>query len=75
MNCIMDMSVKVRMLLAAKGMSLTDLAAKIEPPTSSQNLYGKLKRNNLSEKDLHSIAKACGVQFEGNFVFQDGTKI
>lgn len=71
----MDMSVKVRMLLAAKGMTLTDLAAKMEPPTVQQNIGAKLKRNNLSEKDLHSIAKACGVQFEGNFIFEDGTKI
>jgi len=71
----MDMAVKVRMLLAAKGMTLTELAAKLDPPTSQQNIFGKLKRNNLSEKDLHSIAKACGVQFEGNFIFEDGTKI
>ena len=71
----MNMATKVKMLLAAKGMSLTDLATKIDPPTSSQNLYGKLKRNNLSEKDLNSIAKACGVVFEGYFVFEDGTKI
>lgn len=71
----MDMSVKVRMLLAAKGMTLTDLAAKMDPPTVQQNIGAKLKRNNLSEKDLHSIAKACGVQFEGNFIFEDGTKI
>ena len=24
-----------------------------------------MKRDNLTEKDLHSIAKACGVTFEG----------
>ncbi len=71
----MDMAVKVRMLLAAKGMTLTDLANKMDPPTVQQNIGAKLKRNNLSEKDLHSIAKACGVQFEGNFIFEDGTKI
>lgn len=71
----MDMSVKVKMLLAAKGMTVTDLAARLDPPTSSQNLYGKFKRNNLTEKDLIGIAKACGVQFEGNFIFEDGTKI
>lgn len=71
----MNMATKVRMLLAAKGMTLTELASKMEPPTVQQNIGAKLKRNNLSEKDLNSIAKACGVVFEGNFVFEDGTRI
>ncbi len=71
----MDMAVKVKMLLAAKGMTLTELAAKMDPPTVQQNIGAKLKRNNLSEKDLRSIARACGAQFEGFFVLEDGTKI
>lgn len=71
----MDMAVKVKMLLAAKGMTLTELAAKMDPPTVQQNIGAKLKRNNLSEKDLRSIARACGAQFEGFFILDDGTKI
>ena len=71
----MGMAVKVRMLLAAKGMTATDLAEKLEPPTTSQNIYSKLKRDNFSEKDLQSIAKACGVKYEANFIFEDGMKI
>lgn len=71
----MGMAVKVKMLLAAKGMSMTDLAEKLEPKTSLQNISAKIKRDNLSENDLNSIAKACGVKFEGNFIFDDGMKI
>lgn len=71
----MGMAVKVKMLLAAKGMSLSELASKLEPKTTHQNLGSKLKRDNLTERDLQAIAKACGVTFEGNFVFEDGRKI
>ena len=71
----MGLAVKVRMLLAAKGMSIVDLAEKIEPKTSAQNIGAKLKRDNLTEKDLQAIAKACGVAFEGSFILEDGSKI
>jgi hypothetical protein len=47
----------------------------MEPKTTRQNIGAKLKRDNLTEKDLHDIAKACGVTFEGNFVLEDGRKI
>ena len=71
----MGMAIKVKMLLAAKQMTISELAEKVEPKTSAQNIGAKLKRDNLTEKDLHSIAKACGVTFEGNFILEDGNKI
>ncbi len=71
----MGMATKVKMLLAAKDMNLSQLAEKIEPKTSLQNLWGKLKRDNLTEKDLQAIAKACGVTFEGSFILEDGKRI
>ena len=71
----MGMAEKVRALLAAKGMSMADLASKLEPATSRQNIHGKLKRDNLSEQDLQDIARACGVRFEGCFIFEDGTRL
>jgi hypothetical protein len=71
----MGMAIKVKMLLAAKEMTISELAEKIEPKTTAQNIGAKLKRDNLTEKDLHDIAKACGVTFEGSFVFEDGRKI
>jgi len=71
----MGMAIKVKMLLAAKGMTIGDLADKIEPKTTHQNVGAKLKRDNLTENDLQSIAKACGVTFEGCFILEDGRKI
>ena len=71
----MGMAVKVIMLLAAKGMTISDLAEKIEPRTSAQNIGAKLKRDNLTEKDLLAIAKACNAKFEGFFILDDGNKI
>ncbi len=69
------MAVKAKMLLAAKGMTVNDLAEKVEPGTSSQNPGRKLKRDNLTEKDIRVIAKACGAAFVDNFILDDGTKI
>ena len=34
----MGMAVKVKMLLAVRGMTLKELGAKLEPPTSVQNI-------------------------------------
>ena len=71
----MGLAIKVKMLLAAKEMTISELASKIEPKTTAQNIGAKLKRDNLTEKDLQAIAKACGVTFEGSFIFEDGRKI
>lgn len=71
----MGLAIKVKMLLAAKSMTISDLAERMEPKTSAQNIGAKLKRDNLTEKDLQEIARACGVAFEGSFVFEDGRRI
>ncbi len=70
----MGMAVKVRMLLVARGMTLSDLGARLDPPTSSQNIGQKLIRDNLSEKDLAAIAKACDATYEGIFILNDSGK-
>lgn len=70
----MGMAIKVKMLLAARGMSITDLAKKIDPPTSGQNMSAKLRRDNLSEKELVAIAKACDAVFHGSFVLNEVEK-
>lgn len=71
----MGMAKKVRVLLLNKGMTITDLANRMEPPTTVQNISSKLIRDNLTENDLIAIAKACDVTFERYFVLEDGTKI
>lgn len=70
----MGMAVKVRMLMAVRKMKLKDLAAKLDPPVTPQTLSGKLHRDNLTEKDLIAIAKACNAEFEGVFTLNDSGK-
>jgi len=70
----MDMATKVRMLLVARNMSITELASKLEPKTSNQNISQKLKRNSLSENELIQIAKICDATFESNFILNDTGK-
>ena len=46
----MSMAMKVRMLLAARDISMTELGKRLEPPTTGQNISAKLRRDNFSEK-------------------------
>lgn len=69
----MSMAEKVRHLLIATNIQNKELALKLG--TSPSNLSGKLRRDNLSEKELKDIAKACDAVFEGYFVLKDGRKI
>ncbi|MCI8422612.1 MAG: transcriptional regulator [Lawsonibacter sp.] len=71
----MGMAVKVRMLLAARSMTIRELAMKMDKPTTEQNISQKLRRDNLTEKDLTAIAKACGATFEGSFILDDTGKV
>lgn len=71
----MAMATKIKMLLAARNMTITDLANKLEPKTTRQNITTKLKRDNLNEHDLQEIAKACDASFEGNFILNDTGKV
>lgn len=72
----MGMAVKVRMLLAARGMTLKELGERLEKPTSAQNIGRKINNDNLTENDLQAIAKACGATYFGGFILNDtGTRI
>ena len=70
----MGMAVKVRMLLAARGMTLKELGARMDQPTSAQNIGQKIKKDNLTENDLSAIARACGATYEGIFRLNDTGK-
>ena len=70
----MGMAVKVRMLLAARQMTLKDLGEHMTPPTSAQNIGRKIRSDNLSERDLAAIAAACDATFEGIFRLNDTGK-
>ena len=70
----MGMAIKVRMLLAARGMTLKDLGERMDPPTSAQNIGRKIKNDNLTENDLSAIARARGATYEGIFRLNDTGK-
>ena len=67
------MTEQIKILLIKKGMTITDLAKKIN--TSTQNLSNKLKRNDFKMSELREIAEALDVVFESHFLMEDGTKI
>ena len=60
---------QIKIMLIKKGMSVTELAAKLG--STSQNLSGKFKRDNFSEKDLRAIADALDCNLEINFIEKD----
>jgi len=68
----MGLATKVKILLVVRNMSIKDLAEKLG--TTSQNVTAKLRRDNLSENDLHQIANACNATFEGTFTLNDTGK-
>lgn len=66
----MGMSEKIRILLIKKGnMSITDLAKLLD--TSPQNLSGKMKRDNFSEKELQEIARVLNCEYKSSFVIKE----
>lgn len=71
----MEMRIRVKMLLANRGMTITSVAKQMNPPTTQQNLSAKIRRNSLTEKDLKEIARVCGATYESYFLIDDGTKI
>lgn len=62
----MAMTEKIKIALIKRGMSVKDLAAKLG--CTSQNLSGKFKRDNFSEKELQEIAAAMNCEFRGVFI-------
>lgn len=70
----MGSAIKIKMLLVAREMTLQDLAQRLIPPTSVQNLSQKLKRDNFSENELQAIAEACNAKIETKFILNDTGK-
>lgn len=65
---------KIKLILIRKNMTMKDLADTIG--TSKQNLFGKFKKNNFSEKDLNQISEALNYDYEIVFINRDtGEKI
>ena len=69
----MNTSEQVRVLCVRVGISLSELARKINQ--SPQNFNAKLRRNSLTEEEIHQIAEALGVRYEHYFVLSNGEQV
>jgi len=68
----MGMSIKIRILLLERKITIKDLAEKIG--TNGNNLSNKLSRDNFSEKELRDIAAALDCDYDGIFTMKDTGK-
>lgn len=62
----MAMAEKIKIALLKQNMTVKELAEKIG--TSSQNLSGKFRRDNFSEKELIEISNAMNCTFKGSII-------
>lgn len=69
----MTTSEQIRVLCVRTGISLSELARKINQ--TPQNFNAKLKRNTVTQDELNQIAKVLGVTYEQYFVLSNGEKV
>ena len=69
----MRTSEQIRVLCVRKGISLSELARRINQ--SPQNFSSKLKRNSVSQDELIQIADCLGIKYEQYFTLENGEKI
>ena len=69
----MTIEEKIRVLLAHRGISQSELARRL--CTTPSNLNQKIKRDTLTLNDLRKIAEVTGCVWEANFVLENGVKI
>ncbi len=69
----MTTSEQIRVLCVRTGVSLSELARRIEQ--TPQNFNAKLKRNTITQDELNQIAKALDVTYEQYFVLANGEQV
>ena len=69
----MTTSEQIRVLRVRTGVSLSELARKINQ--TPQNFNAKLKRNTVTQDELNQIAKVLGVTYEQYFVLANGEQV
>lgn len=69
----MTTSEQIRVLCVRSGVSLLELACRINQ--TPQNFNAKLKRNTITQDELHRIAKALDITYEQYFVLSNGDLI
>ncbi len=66
----MTTSEQIRVLCVRTGVSLSELARRINQ--TPQNFNAKLKRNTITQDELNQIAKVLDVTYEQYFVLGNG---
>ena len=66
----MTTSEQIRLLCVRTGVSLSELARRLNQ--TPQNFNVKLKRNTITQHELNQIAKALNVTYEQYFVLRNG---
>ncbi|MBO5453088.1 MAG: helix-turn-helix transcriptional regulator [Clostridia bacterium] len=69
----MTTSEQIRVLCVRTGISLSELARRINQ--TPQNFNSKLKRNTVTQDELNQIAKALNVTYEQYFVLSNGEQV
>lgn len=69
----MTTSEQIRVLCVRTGISLSELARRINQ--SPQNFNAKLRRNTISQDERIEIAKVLGVTYEQYFVLANGEQV
>lgn len=64
---------KVKIIMKRQGMTMTELAAATNQ--TRQNLSNKMTRDNFTEEDMKSLAKALGCVVSISFQLPDGTTL
>ena len=68
----MGMSLKIKTILLERNMTIKQLSEILG--YNGSNLYSKLSRDNITEKELHAIADALNCNYDGIFTFRDTGK-
>lgn len=69
----MTTSEQIRVLCVRLGISLSELARRIDQ--TPQNFNAKLKRNTLTQEELQQIAQVLNARFEQYFLLENGEKV
>ncbi|MGO5029080.1 helix-turn-helix domain-containing protein [Candidatus Agathobaculum pullicola] len=69
----MTTSEQIRVLCVRTGISLSELARKINQ--TPQNFNAKLKRNTVTQDELNQIADVLGITYEQYFVLSNGEQV
>ena len=69
----MTTSEQIRVLCVRSGVSLSELARRINQ--TPQNFNAKLKRNTITQDEMNQIAEVLGAKYEQYFVLAHGDQV